>query len=368
MRITPMAIALAAIGSASLAHAQTQVEVYGVVDGYVEAYDNGAETTGRVGSGGKAGSRLGFRGTEQLGGGLAAYFSLESGILLDNGKSTPDNPSGSGYLFQREALVGLRGGFGSLSLGRQYTPHFMALAMNDPAGLGMSSAINYFASPSASGINGGPGADGTTRRDNSLVYATPKFAGVQATVLASAGETKDVAGSPSNKVGNAYNLGLRYAQGALSANFSYLIQQPLYRNVLGDEGKDKFLTVSAAYDFGLVKPAVTYAKKDSKDSVAAPDVSAWQIGASAPLLGGRLIGTFAMIKNDSQAEADASAWGMRYDYPLSKRTTLYGGVTGISNEQFATYAISGGGGSSAPIAGAPGADPRSLYAGISHSF
>jgi len=368
MRITPMAIALAAIGFASVAHAQTQVEVYGVVDAYVEAYDNGADTTGRVSSGGKAGSRLGFRGTEQLGGGLAAFFSLEMGILLDNGKSTPDNASGAGYLFQREALVGLKGNFGSLSLGRQYTPQFLALAMNDPAGLGMSSSINYFASPSASGINGGPGADGVTRRDNSVVYSTPRLAGFQATLLAAAGESKDLAGGPSNKVGNAYNLGVRYAAGPLSANFSYLVQQPLYRNVLGDEGKDKFLTVSAAYDFGVIKPAFTYSQKDSADTIAAPNVAAWQIGASAPLVGGRLIGTFAMLKNDSQADADASAWGVRYDYPLSKRTTLYGGVTGISNDKFATYGISGGGGSSAPIAGAAGADPRSIYAGMSHAF
>ena len=368
MKYTTMMLALAAIGFTSAAQAQSKVEIYGVLDSYVEAYDNGDATTGRLSSGGRAGSRLGFRGSEALGGGLEAFFSLEAGILLDTGKSTPDNATSAGYLFQRESLVGLRGGFGALSIGRQYTPHFMALAMNDPAGLGMSSSINYFASPAVAGINGGPGADGTTRRDNSVIYVSPNFAGLQASLFASAGESKDVAGQPSNSVGNTYNLGLRYVVAGLTANLSYLQQQPLYRNLVGDEGKDKYLAISAAYDFGLVKPAFTYVKKDSNDTALAPSLDAWQVGASAPLLGGRLIGTYAMLKNDSVADADASAWGLRYDYPLSKRTTLYGGVTGISNDGKASYSISGGGGSSAGVVGVAGADPRSLYAGITHSF
>src|SRR5690349_3263419 len=100
------ALALACAAS----HAQTQIKVYGVADAGLVA-EFGAPDGNRTGiTGGVAsGSRLGFKGTEDLGGGLSASFVLESGINIDTGTSGQ-----GGVLFGRQAWVGLSGKFGSI--------------------------------------------------------------------------------------------------------------------------------------------------------------------------------------------------------------------------------------------------------------
>lgn len=98
------------------------IEAYGVLDTYIEAYSNGDGTTTRLSSGGASPSCYGLRGEEQLADGLKAFFALEGGILVDRGTSTPDSPAASEYIFQRHAYVGLAGDFGRVSFGYQYTP------------------------------------------------------------------------------------------------------------------------------------------------------------------------------------------------------------------------------------------------------
>jgi predicted porin len=123
-----LAAALAAAFS-SAAYAQTNVTMYGIVDAGIAYKKNGnpAGNTVSMESGQQSGSRLGFKGREDLGGGLAAIFTLESGFNIDDGKLGQ-----GGRLFGRQAWVGMSGGFGSVKLGRQLTSLYTALDQKDP--------------------------------------------------------------------------------------------------------------------------------------------------------------------------------------------------------------------------------------------
>jgi predicted porin len=159
------ALALAVLAALSLnntANAQTNVQVYGLIDAGVEAVNHAGPNDGgmvRVISGGKNTSRWGFRGTEDLGGGLKAVFNLEGGILMDTGAA-------DGALFKRQANVGLDGSFGRVVIGRSFTTTYDLVIKFDPLGF----APNY--SWATTGAATGPSKYGmTTAFDNLIKYS-----------------------------------------------------------------------------------------------------------------------------------------------------------------------------------------------------
>ena len=105
-------------------HAQSSLQIYGIMDAGVLRSDTGEPGGGKkteLATGNSAGTRLGFRGTEDLGGGLKALFNLEMGISNDTGTLlTFGEPAGT--VFGRRSFVGLQGGFGEVLVGRDYTP------------------------------------------------------------------------------------------------------------------------------------------------------------------------------------------------------------------------------------------------------
>ena len=110
-------IALAVLAASGAAMAQSSVTLYGVVDAGV-TYINGKDNWSGVTSGNNLTSRLGFRGTEDLGGGLKANFVLEGGFNLDAGDGNSSGAAGTGFEFKRQSTVGLAGNFGEVRLGR----------------------------------------------------------------------------------------------------------------------------------------------------------------------------------------------------------------------------------------------------------
>ena len=112
-------LALAALGSLSaVAQAQTSVTLYGIVDvGIVRESGTLGPSVTKLSSGIANGSRFGFKGVEDLGGGMTAFFDLQNGFQADTGALGQ-----GGLLFGRQAFVGLGGSFGNIKLGRQYTP------------------------------------------------------------------------------------------------------------------------------------------------------------------------------------------------------------------------------------------------------
>ena len=182
-------IALACLSAVAGAATAAEVELYGTVDTYIAVNHNAGKTDVSLRSGGASPSFWGIKGTEDIGPDLKAIFKLESAFLTDTG----DFPDGAGDngLFSREAWVGLHSNtWGTLSFGRQYTPHFLTWAMTDPTDLSLGSAYSPFFFPMPTGVNGEVN-DSLVRHDNSVLYVSPRMAGVQLFAYAALGEEKD---------------------------------------------------------------------------------------------------------------------------------------------------------------------------------
>lgn len=198
--------AAASLAAASQVQAQTSVTIYGTADAaiiYSSSQRGHANTY--MNSGNLNASKLGFSGSEDLGGGSKAIFTLEQGFSIDTGAQS--DPSKA---FNRQSFVGLsNAGYGTFTLGRQYTPYWRYVG-----GLGPTGALT-----GATGAHPGDldGLDTTIRINNSLVYATPVMAGFQASALYGFGENAGAMGS-----GNTVSAALRYDINALSLALGYL--------------------------------------------------------------------------------------------------------------------------------------------------
>ena len=185
-----------------VAAAQSSVTVYGVMDAAVSVEDTDAPNTGRntvLNSGNQSSSRLGFRGTEDLGNGLKAMFNIEAGVALDTGAADSS-------LFGRRSVVGLEGRFGLVTAGREYTPVSAVAAMSDPLGQGFyGSNLSAFSTSRL-----------TRRISNSVNYKSSSMSGFKMGAAYGFGERN--ADQPS---GDLMGASLEYAAGALSLGGGY---------------------------------------------------------------------------------------------------------------------------------------------------
>jgi predicted porin len=211
-------LALAVLGAfAGAASAQSSVTVYGIVDVGVNRTDNGLDSVNQLKSSGQSGSRIGFKGTEDLGGGLSAIFVLEQGFNTDTGTENV-----AGKQFSRLSYVGLNGGFGSVKLGRQLSPLKAAHEQIDPFGAagdtGNLERIFYQHQTGTTGSSSGAylGNDNIGRIDNTINYTTANLGGFIGQASYTFGETPG-----DNSVGRRYGLGLAYVNGPLNVQFAY---------------------------------------------------------------------------------------------------------------------------------------------------
>src|SRR3954466_1605001 len=179
-------IALAVLAAAGAASAQSSVTLFGIVDATL-AYGKGhVSNKTQLTNSGYNSSRLGFRGTEDLGGGMSASFWLEAGLNNDNGSGAATNTNntstgstgGGGLTFNRRSTVSLGGNWGELRLGRDYTPAFWNLTVFDPFGTngvgtnqmlnGVSSGVNPFTGTAAASANPGGFYPTQVRASNSI--------------------------------------------------------------------------------------------------------------------------------------------------------------------------------------------------------
>ena len=298
-------LALAMLGAfAGAASAQTNVTIYGVVDAGLVRTDNGSTKTTSLDSGKLNGSRFGFKGSEDLGGGLSAVFQLENGFSVDTGGLATANT-----LFNRQAWVGVAGGFGTVKAGRQITPVFANSGTFDPFG-------NALAGDSARIFN--TEYEGS-RFDNSLTYhyAANSFRGE---LQYSFGE---VAGNNSaNRVIGGF---AGYKNGPVDAVLTYT----KVNNAAGTDDRRTWL-LGGNYDFGMIKPYIAYA---SVKGPGTTDVRDWLLGARAPVgAAGTVMVSFATKDNRATANADAKQWALGYLHTLSKRTTLYTSYGRLTND------------------------------------
>ncbi|HEY8608655.1 MAG TPA: porin [Noviherbaspirillum sp.] len=341
MKKTLLAAAAVAAASAvaGTAHAQTNVTIYGIADAGISRVDNGARTTIGLQSGGHSGSRIGFRGTEDLGGGLSAIFVLENGFNIDDGTLGQ-----GGRLFGRQAFVGLSGGFGAVKLGRQYNPIRVALESVDPFALGLAgNAVNVF------NVYG-------ERADNTLNYTTPTFGGFSGQVAYSFGE---IAGETSN--GRQLGFSVGYAAGPFSVVLAHH-DQNLVTAAGADNGDSKTTLLGGTFDFKVAKLHAAWArnKGESVAGVTNIDRDDALIGVSAPVgAAGTVLASYIRRSDDiGTVSRDADQWAIGYVHNLSKRTNLYTSYARIKNDAGATVG--------SPVSA--GRDPSVFNVGIRHRF
>lgn len=303
-----------------LAHAQSAVTIYGIMDAYVERRSDmavGGDGRWLLNSGGMNTSRLGFRGTEDLGGGLKAVFQLESEVNLDTGQA-----AGGGAFWGRQANVGLEGGFGRFVVGRSYSTTYDFLLPFDPMGY----APNYSWATSAGAAGGG--ATGGARKDGMVtgVSNMAKYRGMFGPL--NLGATVGLGEGTGNKV---YAVAGAFNSGPFGFTLTWdRVQAP----VTG--GTDTTRGVHAAASYGITDTFKLFAALRSYDkqyAVAGAGGSAdksrtWWLGASY-LVTPPLTLTLAYYKQDIRAGKnlggidDPSLLALRARYALSKRTDLY---------------------------------------------
>jgi len=309
-------LALAAWAAlAGAASAQSTVTLYGLVDIGIAFESGGPAGSVRKldGSGMHSGNRLGFRGTEDLGGGLSALFVLEKGFNSDTGAIAQ-----GGLGFGRQVFVGLKGSFGTLTAGRHYSPHFLAVDSLDPL----------------DGISGGVFnlLRRTTRTDNTVMYTTPSLSGFSSQLAHGFGE---VAGNSS-------------ASRFIGANAAYaagpVVVKAAYHNTKNatatDSARNTYL--GGSYNFGVVKAFLGYQLEKGAGTV---DANSTMIGAQVPVGAGTILATYIRKNDKTVANNDASMVGLAYAYALSKRTNFYTSILRISNENSLVYRTKAGDGS-----------------------
>lgn len=329
-------------GFAAQAQAQSNVTIYGIVDaGIVSERGGAAGSVTKVTSGIGSQSRLGFRGTEDLGNGLSAIFQIETGLKVDDG--TLDNTNSA--LFNRQAFVGLKSKeAGTLTLGRQYTMLYNAMSqVADPFGAGYAGSIkNLF-----------PAAGANTRVSNAVVYATPVVSGFSAEALYALGEQ-----AGSTEAGRQFGLGLNFSQAELNARLVYnnrnndTVASGTTAAVNRDSGRNTLFAIN--YDFKVVKAYFAYGADKGVNSAALPVANAYGyavaprasldsndilIGVQVPVGSGTIMAS-AIRKNDkTNFNQDADQWAVGYLHALSKRTGAYIAYAKIKNKNGAGYTV-----------------------------
>lgn len=282
-------IALAVLAASGAAMAQSSVSIYGIVDAAIHKDKNAdaAMIDGAVDS-----SRIGFKGTEDLGGGLKAHFVLEQGLKIDTGAA-----ANATQAFSRETSVGFSGGFGAVKLGR-FKSAYEQISGNTYA------VFDSVLSPTLVFESG----NHTARPNNGIGYTTPSFAGFSAAVTTNLDETKGV----SNNV-TAFNV--VYEGGPFYADLAYQDE--------GDFTDVQYTRLNGAYTFGAFKLKAGYGNVDKP--VKNTDVDEYHIGVDYTLAPNLILSAgFASSEADNETDSsDAFSFGAAY--LLSKRTTVYGG-------------------------------------------
>jgi len=312
-------IALAVMAASGAAMAQSTVTIWGVVDtsfGSVKA--NGKTATG-VSTSGLSSNQLGFRGTEDLGGGLKANFWLEGAL-------TPDNGTGAGLSFARRSTVALQGAFGEVRLGRDYTPSFWNATVYDPFGTNGVGAANTAGMLAAIGATTTTTGNGTNavRANNSIGYNN-NFGPIAVQAMVAFGENA----SPV-KTGNYQGFRVGYVQGPLSAHYGYGKTEGAT-----DAADTKYSNLGAAYDLGVARLMGLWLEEKTTGGAK---VTGQLLGVTAPMGAGMIRAAYSRY-NVANSSNDWNKLAIGYVHNLSKRTALYATYARVSNDGAQTASV-----------------------------
>jgi predicted porin len=355
-------IALAALAAAGAASAQSSVTLFGIVDAtvaYGTAGGAGSAHRWQLTNSGYNSSRLGFRGTEDLGGGMSASFWLEAGVNNDNGSGAATNTNnqatggavagiggGQGLTFNRRSTVSLAGGWGELRLGRDYSPQFWNLTVFDPFGtngVGTTQTLNSI----ITGVT-------AVRASNSIGYFLPgNLGGFYGQVQVYMGENART-GAATQDDGNGVGLRIGYASGPF--NVALATSRTDYA-----AGDVKQSNIGGQWDFGVAKLMghITW------DENGATDGRGWLIGALVPVGPGEIRVAYSRYRTDLPAtgvDPRTNKLALGYVHNLSKRTAVYATWAHARNSNGAAAVLNGA------TAGGVNQNSSGFDLGIRHSF
>ena len=336
-------LALACVACAGSWAQGNGVKVYGAVDLGMERADNGDMHTMRLSSGLQTVSRLGFMGSEDLGGGWKARFRLEAMLNADDGST-------QAKFFSRFSHVGLESGAGALDLGRMYSPTFVVGVASDPFVRNRSSLVQnmFLTQTSATKTAVTPGF-----LDNSVRYTSPVWNNLWSEAMVTLGEA-------SNNSGKGVGLSLQYRQGPLYLGYGY---QALRSGSAAAPATPPVNTVShvigARYQwsaftlYGQLNRNLTPGVPASTNSAVS---LSWKVAGPHTLI--------AQLAHRSVALDQANSTGLLlgYNYALSKRSTVYARYGKVRNERLSGVTLNGFQLTQA------GADPSTMSIGLSHLF
>ena len=318
-------VALAAMSTFG-AYAQSTVTVFGILDAALAIGTGNVSSTTTLASSTVQGNRLGFRGTEDLGGGLKANFLLEGYVNIDDGtgrtSNTNNQASGAtaaqagnqGFTFNRWAYVGLSGEFGEVRLGRVNATPFYNHVQYDPFNLSGAGASIVFKMRT-----GGVNSVGVS---NAINYSSPRMGGFFAEVQYFMGENASNAANPDAGTGTGLRLG--YGDNPLSATLAW-------SRTSGVPGASITTTsVGASYDLGVAKIMALW-NKDDVTAAATTTQTGWFLGATIPAGPGFAKVTYGKSETSAAGNAGASQFAVGYQYPLSKRTYITAAVSSVNN-------------------------------------
>jgi predicted porin len=327
--------ATVAVFACAPAFAQSSVTLYGAVDDAVTYVNNQkGHSIVYLRQGNLYASKFGLQGKEDLGGGTTAIFDLQNGFDLNTGAL-----SSAGLMFNRQAYVGLQNNsVGTLTAGRQYTPYYMFVGpLTGSAWL-----------TGATGAHPGDidGLDTTVRINNSLVYTSPKWAGLQASAMYALG---GIAGSTGK--GQTYSGALRYSNGPISLGLGYLRMDNAQQTAGFDSASTGSFAVSALntgyvsakaiqnvaaagnYTLGNLVLGLSYSNVEYQAGGRSSFGSTAVFNTYAALASYRFTPAFdagagvaytvASKANGISSAARYEQYSLKEAYHLSKRTTLY---------------------------------------------
>lgn len=363
---------------------------YGTLDVDVISGDAGYGTKTTVGSGGMAASNLGVKASKTLDGTLQAVGEFEAGLAINTGvlsngaannginqtAASSGGLTGTGsQIFSRQAYVGLAGSLGTFTVGRQYTPSYLAVA-----GTGASMGGGFFGNsatllPSVGGM--------PTRWNNSLVYKSPSFSGFNLHVNYTTGSQNNVSGdtaasatTTNDKAGQGVDLGFGYRSGALAAALTTWSYNNTSYNATGGEtglATKKGVQLAANYDLGFLKLYGTYVTgtidggnyENVTKTLSSSNGSA--VSAVVPFGVNQFYVSYSQLTDNSPQNKSTNLVGLAYTYEFSKAQKLYVSWGKMNNNSAASYNLIDGGDIVGTTAVA-GFQPQALAVGLNLKF
>lgn len=310
-------LALAALTAfAGVASAQSSVTAFGIIDLAARNVKNGnAGSIKSLSSSGQATSRIGFRGVEDLGGGMRAGFWLESEVAPDTG-GAGSTVAGANVFWARRSTVSLMGGFGEVRLGRDLNVSYTSFGAFDPFGyVGVASVANL-----RGGFLGLGGATTGVRSSNTITYYLPAMGGLYGGLMVGAGE-----GASGTKYTGAR---LGYAAGPMN------LSAAMGKTAKGGTMVDDLTTVNfgASFNMGFATIGGVYEKSD----YSTLDSKLASVYTTVPLGKGLLKAQYSKSSGSGfgalSNQYSAKMFGVGYVYNMSKRTSLYTNYGSINND------------------------------------